>query len=89
MRAELASEHHKVKEASGKLKGRMDNFKPELRDMASENLEEELQALISDKSGEIEYQESMQNQINTIKGLSHMVKCGCGEEYKVEVDLCS
>lgn len=88
MRSELASEHLKVKESLEKLKGRMDNFKPELWDMASENLEEELQALISDKSGEIEYHESMQNQINTIKGLSHMVKCGCGEEYKVEVDLC-
>ncbi|KAI3513004.1 hypothetical protein L1887_20328 [Cichorium endivia] len=88
MRSELASEHHKVKESLEKLKGRIDNFKPELRDMASETLKEELQALISDKSGEIEYQESMQNQIDTIKGISHMIKCGCGEEYKVELDLC-
>ncbi|XP_023764902.1 uncharacterized protein LOC111913433 [Lactuca sativa] len=88
MRSELASEHHKVKESLEKLKGRVENFKPELRDMPSETLEEELQALISDKSGETQYHESMQNQIDTIKGISHMVKCGCGEEYKVEVDIC-
>ncbi|CAH1442659.1 unnamed protein product [Lactuca virosa] len=88
MRSELASEHHKVKESLEKLKGRVENFKPKLRDMPSETLEEELQALISDKSGETQYHESMQNQIDTIKGISHMVKCGCGEEYKVEVDIC-
>lgn len=35
--------------------------------MPSETLEEELQALISDKSGETQYHESMQNQIDTIK----------------------
>lgn len=85
MRSELASENHKVKQSLEQLKCKMDNFKPELRDMASETLEEELQALTSDKSGETEYQESMQNQIDTIKGISHMVKCGCGQEYKVEV----
>ncbi|CAI9267146.1 unnamed protein product [Lactuca saligna] len=88
MRSELASEHHKVKESLEKLKGRIENFKQELRDMPSETLEEELQALISDKSGETQYHESIQNQIDTIKGISHMVKCGCGEEYKVEVVIC-
>ncbi|MFS8026944.1 hypothetical protein Hanom_Chr16g01492611 [Helianthus anomalus] len=41
-----------------------------------------------EKSGETEYQESMQSQTDTIKEISHMVKCGCGEEYKIEVDLC-
>ncbi|KAL4559637.1 hypothetical protein LXL04_031780 [Taraxacum kok-saghyz] len=88
MRSELALEHHKVKQSLEKLKGRMDNFKPELRGMTSEALEEELQALNSDKCVEIEYLESMQNQIDTIKGISHVVKCGCGEEYKVEVGGC-
>ncbi|CAI9284899.1 unnamed protein product [Lactuca saligna] len=35
--------------------------------MPSETLEEELQVLIFDKSGETQYHESMQNQIDTIK----------------------
>ena len=42
-------------------------MQPELRDMAGETLEEELQALMSDKCGETEYQESLQNQIGNIK----------------------
>lgn len=87
MRSELASERHKVKQSLEKLKRTMDNYKPELRDMPIETLEEEVQALKSDKCGETEYQKSMQNQIDTIKGISHVVKCGCGEEYKVEVNL--
>ncbi|XP_076913905.1 uncharacterized protein LOC143572715 isoform X2 [Bidens hawaiensis] len=88
MRSEFASARHKVKQSLVDLKCRMDSYEPKLRDMTSEALEEEVQALMSDKSGETEYQESMQNQINTIKDISHMVKCGCGNEYKVEVDLC-
>ncbi|KAI3684613.1 hypothetical protein L6452_33837 [Arctium lappa] len=88
MRFEHASERHKDKQSSEELKHRMDNIKPELRDMASETLEEELQALMSDKRGETEYQESLQNRIDTFKGISNTVNCGCGEEYKVEVDLC-
>ncbi|KAM0007337.1 hypothetical protein Hdeb2414_s0143g00811931 [Helianthus debilis subsp. tardiflorus] len=67
MRSELASEHHKVKQSLEELKCRMDNYEPKLRDMPSEALEEEVRALMSDKSGETEYQESMQSQIDTIK----------------------
>ncbi|KAI7738637.1 hypothetical protein M8C21_013877 [Ambrosia artemisiifolia] len=88
MRSELASERHKVKQSLEELKCRMESYEPKLRDMSTESLAEEVQALLSDKSGETEYQESMQSQIDTIKEISHMVKCGCGEEYKVEVDLC-
>ncbi|KAK9069946.1 hypothetical protein SSX86_010344 [Deinandra increscens subsp. villosa] len=87
MRSELASKRHKLKQLLENLKGRMEIYEPKLQDMPSEALEEEVRALTSDKSGETEYQESMQIQINTIKEISHMVKCGCGEEYKVEVDL--
>ncbi|KAL8237569.1 hypothetical protein R6Q59_018650 [Mikania micrantha] len=86
MRSDLASELGKVKESLEELKSRMDTYDPKIRDMPSEALEEEVRALMSDKSGEIEYQESMQNQIVTIKEISHIVKCGCGAEYKVEVD---
>ncbi|XP_035833257.1 uncharacterized protein LOC110877971 isoform X1 [Helianthus annuus] len=40
---------------------------PKLRDMPNEALEEEFRALMSDKYGETEYQESMQSQIDIIK----------------------
>ncbi|KAI3802448.1 hypothetical protein L1987_30580 [Smallanthus sonchifolius] len=88
MRSDLALERHKAKQSLEELKCRMENYEPKLRDMLSEALEEEVRDLMSDKSGEIEYQESMQSQIETIKEISHTVKCGCEEEYKVEVDLC-
>ncbi|KAJ0795280.1 hypothetical protein HanPI659440_Chr04g0148641 [Helianthus annuus] len=67
MRSELASESHKVKQSLEELKCRMDSYEPKLRDMPNEALEEEVRALMSDKSGETEYQESMQSQIDTIK----------------------
>ncbi|KAI3773689.1 hypothetical protein L1987_48219 [Smallanthus sonchifolius] len=88
MRSELTSERHKVKQSLEELKCRIENYEPKLRDMPSQALQEEVQALMSDKSGETEYQESMQSQIDTVKEISHTVKCGCGDEYKVEVDLC-
>ncbi|KAK1436650.1 hypothetical protein QVD17_02432 [Tagetes erecta] len=88
MRSKFATERHKVKQSLEELKCRMDNYTLKLKNMPSEALEEEVRALMSDKSGEIEYQESMQKQIDTMKEISHMVKCGCGEEYKVEGDLC-
>nr|XP_043635379.1 uncharacterized protein LOC122606600 isoform X2 [Erigeron canadensis] len=88
MRSEHTSERDKAKQALESLKGRMNSYKPELREMPNETLEEEIQVLMSDKCAETKYQESLQNQIDTIKGISHTVQCGCGEVYKVEVDPC-
>lgn len=42
-------------------------LQPELREMDEKSLEEELEALLSDKAGEAEYVESMQLQIMKLK----------------------
>lgn len=44
-----------------------EGLQPELRDMNEKSLEEELQALLSDKTGEAEYVQSLQRQIMTLK----------------------
>ncbi|KAM7508155.1 hypothetical protein LguiA_018608 [Lonicera macranthoides] len=86
-KSELVSESKKVKESIELAKCRTNDFKPELRGMDQKALEEELQALLSDKAGETEYLKSLQQQIETLKGISHMVRCACGAEYKVEMIL--
>ncbi|KAM5550154.1 hypothetical protein ABKV19_001212 [Rosa sericea] len=65
-----------------------ENYKPELRALDIKTLEDEYNALLSDKAGETEYLKSLQDQIEKMKGISHVLKCACGEEYKVELDSC-
>ncbi|KAK8568822.1 hypothetical protein V6N12_007362 [Hibiscus sabdariffa] len=65
-----------------------DNVKPELLELLEISimtLEEEYKALLSDKDGETEYLRSLQNQIEQIKGISHVIKCACGEEYMLDL----
>uniref|UniRef100_A0A5B6YI46 Uncharacterized protein n=1 Tax=Davidia involucrata TaxID=16924 RepID=A0A5B6YI46_DAVIN len=88
MKSKLVSDNSKVKQSVELVKCRINDFKPELRAMDVKTLEEEHRALLSDKAGETEFLQSLQHQIDKLKGISHMVKCACGEEYKVEVDLC-
>ncbi|TQD89743.1 hypothetical protein C1H46_024737 [Malus baccata] len=57
--------------------------------MDIKRLEEEFNALLSDKAGETEYLKTLQDQIVKLKGISHVVKCACGVEYKVELDICA
>ncbi|XP_022152474.1 uncharacterized protein LOC111020195 [Momordica charantia] len=63
-------------------------LQPELREMDVVTLDEEYKALLSDKAGETEYSQSLQDQIAKLKGISRVIKCTCGEEYKAGVDLC-
>lgn len=42
-------------------------FQPELRELDVKSLEEELQALLSDKAGETEYMQSLQLKIMKLK----------------------
>lgn len=52
-------------------------------------LEEECNTLLSDKAEATEYLQSLQAQVEILKGISHVVKCACGEEYRVGTDLCA
>lgn len=71
-----------------KLMSKQVILKSELRAMDMKNMEEEYNALLSDKAGEAEYLHSLQGQIEKLKGLSHKIKCACGTEYKVGLELC-
>ncbi|XP_072963490.1 uncharacterized protein [Typha angustifolia] len=57
---------------------------PALVDTDLKALEEEHKALLSDKAGEAEYYQSLQNRVNEIKSISDTIKCQCGFEYKVQ-----
>ncbi|XP_023550048.1 uncharacterized protein LOC111808353 isoform X2 [Cucurbita pepo subsp. pepo] len=63
----------------------LENFKPELRAMDDVTLEEESKALLSDKAGETEYSQSLQDQIAKLKEISRVIKCTCGKEYKAGI----
>ncbi|XP_050363866.1 uncharacterized protein LOC126782626 [Argentina anserina] len=88
MQSELVVDNYKTKQAIEQVISRESNFKPELRVLDMKTLEDEYNALLSDKTSEAEYLESLQDQIQIIKGISHVIKCACGEEYKVELDSC-
>ncbi|GLT56868.1 hypothetical protein SLA2020_298830 [Shorea laevis] len=86
MKAQLVSENFRMQQSLKEVNCKANVFKPELLAMDISTLEEEQKALLSDKSGEAEFLHSLQDQIKQIKGISHVIKCACGEEFKV--DLC-
>lgn len=89
LKANLLVENAKLRESVDLLKSKMNCFKQQLVKMDEKSLEEELQALLSDKAGEHEYIQSLQLQIRKLKEISHKVRCSCGEDYNVEMDLCA
>ncbi|KAL5778534.1 hypothetical protein ACOSQ2_009271 [Xanthoceras sorbifolium] len=89
MKSKLVMENSQKKESIDQVKCRANNFKAELLAMDVKNLEEEHKALLSDIAVETEYLQSLQDQIEKLKGISHVIKCACGQEYKVEVRSCA
>ncbi|GER27625.1 leucine zipper protein 1 [Striga asiatica] len=87
LRSNLVSENNKLRQSLEAVKNKMTEFKPELRDMDEKSLKEELQALLSDKAGEAEYVQTLQHQIMRLKEISHTVRCSCGGEYIVKLDV--
>lgn len=85
-KSELATQN-KVKQSIEQVRCKAKEFKPELLAMDIKTLEEEYKALLSDKAGEFEYLQSLQGQIEKHKGISDMIKCACGVEYKVEMEF--
>ncbi|TYK06616.1 myosin heavy chain, striated muscle [Cucumis melo var. makuwa] len=78
-------EKSKIKQSIEELKNELNDFKPELRAMDDVTLEEEYKALLSDQAGETEYSRSLQDKIAKLKGISSVIKCTCGKEYKAGV----
>ncbi|KAL0359956.1 UNVERIFIED_CONTAM: hypothetical protein Sradi_3680100 [Sesamum radiatum] len=67
LKSDLALQNTKLRQSVELVKTKMTGFKSELREMDEKSLEEELQALLSDKSGEAEYVQSLQLQIMRVK----------------------
>ncbi|MCE0480871.1 hypothetical protein HAX54_038062 [Datura stramonium] len=86
--SKLVTENSQVRRCIELLKSKMNDFKAQLRQMDSKSLQEEYQALLSDKAGEAEYLQSLQLQIAKLMRISHCIKCSCGEEFKLDMDLC-
>ncbi|CAK9141978.1 unnamed protein product [Ilex paraguariensis] len=87
LKSKLVSDNSKAKQSIELVRRRINGFKSQLKEMDRRTLEEELTALLSDKAGESEYLQSLHQQIDKLKGISHILKCACGKEYEVEVDL--
>ncbi|KAK4860120.1 hypothetical protein QYF36_017723 [Acer negundo] len=83
MKSKLVMENSQKKQSIEQVKCRANSFKAELLAMDVTTLEEEHKALLSDKAGETEYMLSLQDQIEKLKGISHVINCACGKEYKV------
>ncbi|XVF29788.1 hypothetical protein REPUB_Repub16aG0001300 [Reevesia pubescens] len=87
MKAKLVTDNGKIKESIEQAKSRANHFKPDLLEMSIMTLEEEYKALLSDKDGETEYLCTLQDQVEQIKGISHVITCACGEEFRL--NLCA
>ncbi|KAE9592689.1 hypothetical protein Lalb_Chr19g0131901 [Lupinus albus] len=87
MKAKVLMENNKMKLAVEEVKSSVVDFKPEFKAADVTALEEEFNALLSDKAGEREYLQSLENQISKLKEVRHVIKCACGEEYTVAVNM--
>ncbi|XP_048130152.1 uncharacterized protein LOC115732417 isoform X5 [Rhodamnia argentea] len=72
-----------MKQRIEQMRSRSNEFQEELRAMDGKALEKEQKALLADIVGETEFLKSLQNQIEKLKGISQLVKCPCGQEYKI------
>ncbi|KAF4368000.1 hypothetical protein F8388_002611 [Cannabis sativa] len=87
IKLKLVMENTKMEQAIDLVNCRAIDCQPELRAMDIKTLEEEHNALLSDKAGETEYLKSLREQVEKLKGISLVAKCSCGEEYRVQTDL--
>ncbi|KAJ4951210.1 hypothetical protein NE237_028042 [Protea cynaroides] len=84
-KSELVLKNSKMQQSIEQLKCKVAEFPSLLREMGMKALEEELKALSSDKAAETEYLHSLMEKIEQLKGISHVIRCACGVEYKVEM----
>ncbi|XP_074282726.1 beta-glucosidase 13-like [Silene latifolia] len=86
LRTRLAAENSEMKQSIEQIAREINDLKPELSAMETITLEEEHKALLSEKDAETEYMQSLQNQLEKLRGISHKVKCACGEEFKIQME---
>ncbi|KAL5681306.1 hypothetical protein ACJX0J_007691, partial [Zea mays] len=77
-RSALLLEISRIKQILEQEKNIIPGFPAALQQMDMKSLEEEYKALQGDKSGEVEYFQSLDETINGMKGILDPVKCQCG-----------
>ncbi|MED6122755.1 hypothetical protein PIB30_042883 [Stylosanthes scabra] len=87
LKSKVLMENNKIKLAIEDLKCKTNDFKLELKAADITALQEEYNALMSDKAGETEYLQSLEKQVDKVKEIHHVVKCACGEEFTVAVTM--
>ncbi|XP_050900107.1 uncharacterized protein LOC127106852 [Lathyrus oleraceus] len=87
MQSKIPMDIDKIKLAIEDVKCRENEFKPELKAADITAIEEEYNALLSDKAGETEYLQSMEKQVEKLKEICHEIKCACGEKYTVALNI--
>lgn len=85
-RSALLLEISRIKQILEQEKNIIPGFPAALQQMDMKSLEEEYKALQGDKSGEVEYFQSLDETINGMKGILDPVKCQCGLEYNLKLD---
>ncbi|XP_008797748.2 uveal autoantigen with coiled-coil domains and ankyrin repeats [Phoenix dactylifera] len=84
-KSEINIASSKLKQFVEQLKHQIESVSSPLKEMDDNALEEEYKALMADKAREMEYLQSLKDQINQLEGISQVVTCQCGEEYRVEL----
>ncbi|XP_058759085.1 uncharacterized protein LOC131632344 [Vicia villosa] len=87
MKSKIPMDIEKIKLAIEDVKCRENEFKPELKAADITAIEEEYNALLSDKAGETEYLQSMEKQVGKLKDICHEIQCACGEKYTVALNI--
>ncbi|KAG1326712.1 uveal autoantigen with coiled-coil domains and ankyrin repeats [Cocos nucifera] len=84
-RSDINIASSKSKELVEQLKHQIESVPSPLKEKDDNALEEEYKDLMADKAREMEYLHSLEDQINQLEGISQVVTCQCGEEYRVEL----
>ncbi|KMZ63837.1 hypothetical protein ZOSMA_395G00010 [Zostera marina] len=84
-KSEISMNSSKMNQLIEQLKLKMYGFSTEMVTMDVKTLEEELQAVLADKTGELEYLQSLMDRTEQMQLISEEIKCSCGEEYNVNM----
>ncbi|XP_021760629.1 centrosomal protein of 128 kDa-like [Chenopodium quinoa] len=74
-KTKLVSDNSELKQTIEQLKSEINNLKPELSATEVITLEEEHKALLSEKNGEMEYMQSLQIQLEKLRGITCYQVC--------------
>ncbi|XP_078439045.1 uncharacterized protein LOC144709374 [Wolffia australiana] len=84
--SEVSLDNIKMKQLISEFQLKIEGFPMEVKAADLNMLEEERQTLLTEKSGELEYLQSLQERIRLLKEISEDIKCQCGKDYTVNLN---